>query len=99
MTQLRVVKPISRSGGDLEFGGILVADGQPERAARFQDRDGLFDPLCAPIKIFSIFLAVVVLVVLVADVERGIGKDQIDRAGSDLLHQLDAVALMNLPWS
>ena len=40
--------------------------------------------------------SVVVLVVLVADVERRIGEHEIDRAGLDLLHQLDAIALMNL---
>ena len=37
-----------------------------------------------------------VLIVLVADVERRIGEHQVDRAGLDSLHQLDAIALMNL---
>ena len=43
-----------------------------------------------------VFLPIVVLIVLVADVERRIGEHQVDRAGVDPLHQFDAVALMNL---
>ena len=55
---------------------------------RFEDAVRLGDPLAAPVEIFFVVLAVVVLVVLKADVERRIGKDEVDRPVVDLLHQL-----------
>ena len=83
-------------GVDLQLGRVFVADRQPERAARLEHAVDFGHPLPRPVEVLVVVLAVVVLVVLVADVERRIGEHQIDRAGLDLPHQFEAIALMNL---
>ena len=83
-------------GVDLQLGGVFVADRQPESAAWLEHAMHFLHPLPRPGEVVFVVLAVVVLVVLVADVERRIGECEVDRAGGDLLHQLQAVALMNL---
>ena len=54
-------------------------------------------PLFAPGDVLLVVLAIVVLVVLVADVERWIGEHQVDRTVVELAHQFQTIALMNLP--
>ena len=67
----------------LQLGGVLVADGQPERAVGLQHAAHGLPSTAAPVEILVVLPAVVVDVVLVADVERRIGKGQIDAAGLD----------------
>ena len=54
-----------------------------------------FDPAAAPIEIIVAPLAVVVDVVLVADVEGGIGEDEIDAVGRQRIQPCDAVLVPN----
>ena len=50
--------------------------------------------LPAPIEIMLALQGVVIFVVLIADIERRIGKGKIDRAVGDFLQALDAVFVM-----
>ena len=68
---------------------LEVGSGTGQHAVHFAH------PRAAPRNVLIGVLPVVVLVVFVADVGRRIGEHQIDRARFDLLHQLDAVALMD----
>jgi hypothetical protein len=63
---------------DLQFGRILVADGQPERPVILQNPHHLADPLAAPVQVLVVVHVVAVHVILVADVERRIRESQID---------------------
>ena len=53
------------------------------------------DPLARPIEVLLRSLSVLVDIVLVANVERRIGEDEIDAACVQLLHGLNAVELVN----
>ena len=78
----------------LQFGGVLVADGQPERAVGLEHADDLGRPLAAPVEVVLALQPVVVDVVVVADVERRIGERQVDHAVAELLQPGDAVLVV-----
>ena len=82
-------------GDYFQFGGIFVADGEPESAVGAERAMDAGHPLARPIQIMVVRLTVVVNVVFVADVERRIGERQMHAAGLQLRQQLDAIALMN----
>ena len=82
--------------GNFEFGRVLVADSQPERARLFQRAVDRRNPRPRPIEIATMFLAVAIDVIFVADVERRIGEGQIDLPGGHGHHPLDTVALDDL---
>ena len=64
---------------NLELGCVFVSDRQPEGSGWFQDPDNSFDPLSRPVDILGAFPAVVVNVVIVANIEGRVGERQIDR--------------------
>ena len=80
---------------DFQFGGIVIADGQPERAGRFQGAIDFADPFSGPIEIFRRRFSVFVDVVFVANIERRISKREIDTTFVQLLHCRNAVQFMN----
>ena len=77
---------------DLHLGGILVADRQPERAVGLECTDDLATPRPGPVEVGLRFKTVVVDIVIIADVERGIGENQIDRSRRNPWEQLQAVS-------
>jgi hypothetical protein len=83
-------------GGQLQFRGVFVADGQPKRPVRLQDPVNGLHPAAAPVDVGFVVLLVVVGVVFVADVERRIGEDQIDRAGLHRGQAFQAIAVIHL---
>ena len=80
---------------DLQLGSVLVANGQPERPVVLQDPHDLADPLAAPLQILVVVHVVAVHVVFVTDVERRIGKRQIDDAGRQFAQPGNAVLVAN----
>src|SRR5262249_50850999 len=81
---------------DLQFGGIFVADREPERAIRLQDSMDGANPVTRPIEIMAVFLGVMIDVVVVANIERRISERQVDRPGGQGVHPRNAVTMMNL---
>jgi hypothetical protein len=59
----------------LQLGRELVADRQPERAVRLERPDDLAGPPAGPVEVVVGVAAVIVDVVVVADVERRVGED------------------------
>jgi alpha-beta hydrolase superfamily lysophospholipase len=68
---------------DLELGGKLVADRQPERAAWLEDTHDLTAPGQAPVKVGLGVASVVVDIVIIADVKGRVGENQVDCPGFD----------------
>ena len=79
-------------GDHLELGDVFVADGQPEGAVRRQDAGDLGDPAARPVEVVVAGLLVVVDVVVVADVEGGVGEGQVDAAVRQRGQAFEAVA-------
>ena len=92
MTQLRRVKA-DILAGQLQLRGILVANRQPKCARRLQQPMHSGNPAARPVQVFGTLTAVVVNVVVVADVERRVGKRQIHAASWQVGHQFQAVAM------
>ena len=65
-----------------QLGRILVANGQPKCAVGLEHAHDFGRPIAAPSQIVFAFQAVVIHIVVVADIERRVGKRQIDRAVS-----------------
>jgi hypothetical protein len=82
-------------GFDLQFRSVLVADGQPKRAVGFQHAMHTLDPPSTPAQVVVGAFRIVVDVVLVANVERWVGKNQIDGTVVGLIQQVNAIALIN----
>ena len=78
----------------LEFCREVVADGQPERAVRFERPHQRRSPLPRPIQVFAGGELVLVDVVRVSDVERRIGERQVHRPLGDLAHPRDAILIV-----
>src|SRR5437870_1113872 len=81
------------SEGHLQFSREIVPDRQPEGAARLQDAMDFLAPFSAPCQVVVGILAVVINVVIIADVEGWVGKDQVNAARLDLGESLKAIAL------
>lgn len=84
--------------GQLQLGGIFIADRQPESALRLENAVNAADPRRRPLDVFPVLDTVLVDVVIVTDVERRVGKCQVDLPFPKLLHPLDAVALIDPVW-
>jgi hypothetical protein len=82
-------------GDELQFGGVFVADRQPESPRRLEDVKDPCDPLPRPVEIMLGLLRIVVDVVIVADVKRGVGEGEIDAARGDFFHPRDAVPFID----
>lgn len=65
------------SGQDAQVGGVLVSDRQIEATGGLKKSVHLFHPLQRPIEVLRVVPTVVVPIILVADIERRIGKNQI----------------------
>ncbi len=73
-------------------------DVNKKRTPWLQDPDALGEPLLAPFQVIAVVLAVgPPVVVLLANVERRIGKDGVDRVFPDVGQQLQAIALEKDP--
>ncbi len=81
---------------DLEVGGILIADRQPEGPGRLQHPDHALDPHARPGDVVVARPAVVVDVIVVANIERGVGEGQVDGFLGKACQPLDAVCIMYL---
>jgi len=77
------------------LGRVFIADQDVERAAGLEQVGAAVDPVHRPLDVFVIVSLVLILIVLVADVVGGVGKDQIDAAGRPAMHLLNAVAHSN----
>src|SRR3954471_16144028 len=77
---------------DLQLGGELVADRQPERAVGLEYTNDLASPGLRPFEIRVCLAAVVVDIVIIADVERGVGENQVDGTRRNPWEQLQAVS-------
>ena len=82
-------------GDQFQLGRVFVADRQPEGAVGLEHPLDAADPFPRPVKILLRFALVVVNVVIVADIEGRIGKDQIDAAGGHLLQPFNATTFVN----
>ena len=94
-------EPVLLLQHDFQLGRVFVADGQPEGAVRLEHADHFGGPLAAPVQVFFAFQAIVVRIVLVADVEGRVGKSQIDQSVVDLPHSRHAIAVVEhveLAW-
>src|SRR5438552_17391814 len=69
--------------------GVLIADRQPEGTGRLQDAVNLPAPLVRPIQVLVRTGAVVIYVIIIADVERRIGEGEIDRPGVQFFKSCD----------
>ena len=78
-----------------QLGRVFVADGQPKRAIGLEHPFDAADPFPRPVEILFRRPLVVVDVVFVADIERRIGKGQIDAARGHFLQPLDATAFVD----
>ena len=83
-------------GFDFQFRGILVTDRQPKCTIGLERPMRAANPLATPIEIIIRLFRVIINIVLVADIERRVGKHEVDRPWLDLFKQADTVALMNL---
>ena len=79
----------------LEFGRVLVADRQPERAVRAEHPLHAPDPPAGPREVVVGRAAVVVGVVVVADVERRVREREVDARVGQAREHLEAVTLMD----
>src|SRR5205823_3504449 len=79
---------------DLQLGGELVANRQPERAGGLEDPRDLAAPGEAPVEVGPGVAAVVVDIIIIADVEGRIGENQVDRAVPQPREQLQAIAIV-----
>ena len=79
---------------DLQLGRELVADRQPERAVGLEHTHDLAAPGQRPVQVGLGVAAVVVDIVIIADVERRVGENQVDRAVPNPAEQLQAVAVV-----
>ena len=91
---------IEFTGNNAYLRGVVVTAGDPERAVVSQNFATGPHPLFAPLDIMLVLEFVLVLVILVADIERRISENQIDKGLALALIQLgpqnfDAVALSN----
>src|SRR5690349_10676940 len=82
--------------GNLELGGIIVPDGEPESAVGLEDAMDRGDPILRPLQVMRMLAAVVVHIVLIADIERRIGKSQIDASVWQALHTGQAITVMDV---
>ena len=78
---------------DLHFGGVFIADCEPESSRRLENSEDLFDPLPSPAEILVSTLLVVINVVLVPDIERRVRECEINASRWKLGQRLDAVPL------
>ena len=76
----------------LQFGGVFVADRQPKRPIGSKSSMDAGDPSLTKLEVFVGSPSIIVDVVVITDVERRIGKDQVDAAGGQSLQIFDAVA-------
>ena len=93
--------PASRVKADLlsghfEFCRKVIADSQPECAVILENSPDRLHPIFGPGQIIFGRSAVIVDVVLVANIEGRIGKCQINRTLRKTVHSLDAVFGVNL---
>src|SRR5205085_687213 len=81
-----------------QFGRVLVANGQPKGAGRLQDPLNRPAPRPRPVEVLLGVGAVVVDVVVIANVERRVGEDQVHRSRVELLKSLNAISLIKSIW-
>ena len=72
-------------GQDLQLRGEFVADREPKSAVGFERAMDAANPLAAPAQVVVRVAAVVIDVVVVADVERRVGEHQINRSRFELV--------------
>lgn len=80
------------SGQDAKVGSVLVSDRQIKATGGFKKSVHLFHPLRRPIQVLRVVAAVVVPIILVADIERRIGKNQIHTPIGHPTHHGHAIA-------
>lgn len=80
---------------DSDVGGVIVADGDIERAGWFENFFAGGHPFFCPGDVFFLFEVVVVSVVFVADIERRVSENQIRERFINLTQNLNAVAADN----
>lgn len=79
-------------GDDSEFGGVVIAYGEVEGAGGFEGAMDGGHPGFGEVEVVVGFFLVVVAVVEVADVEGGIGEDEVDPAGGFGVEEVNGVA-------
>ena len=80
---------------DFKFCSVLIPNRQPESPIWLERAMHAANPLSTPAEVIFGFSLVIVDIVFVADIERRIRKDQINRSFVDLGQKLDAIALMD----
>ena len=78
-------------GDPLQLRRVFVADREPERTPRPQHADDPLHPAFGPREVILVRAAIVVLVVVVADVERRIGEGQVHTVGLEPFEFRDAI--------
>src|SRR3569833_3076801 len=81
-----------------QIGGIIIANGQIEGAGRAQSAINRLDPLPAEIEVVFGLLSIVVAVIEIANVERWIGKDQVQPSSGTLIEPFDGVGANDLVY-
>src|SRR5262249_22684114 len=79
----------------LQLSRVFIADRQPKSAVRLQDALDRPAPTSRPLEIVIGVTAVVVVIVFVANIKGGIGKDEIDELGGASCQAFDAVSLVD----
>ena len=81
---------------DLQFRREFVANRQPKRPFGLEHPCDFANPVLRPIKILIGLFFVMIHVIIVADVERWIGENEVDRGVLELREKIEAIALVEL---
>ena len=90
------MKPDFTLSQNLEFRCEFITDRQPERAVFDKHTVQFLHPLPTPRQILVGRSPVLINIVFKSDVERRIRKGKVNRAGLNVLQQLEAIALVDI---
>ena len=79
-------------GDNFDVRGVFITDGDIKRAMWFEDLFTYAHPFFCPGDVVFLFELVVVFIVLITDIKRRIGENQVCERLADLSQQFDAIA-------